>query len=312
MASPGEHRKMRLPSTDSLITFERAAKNLNFKKAAKELNMTPSAVSQQIAKLEASLGVELFSRNSKGVSVTEAGEVYIKEVHKALALLRTATRHAVETSKQQPIKIATYTPFSTYWLFPRVNELYEQDPTLSLDIESVTRQVDVTLRDADVMIEFGPLERAQEDGHLPLFPRTSRPLCSPEFLERHGPLQTVDDLRHVPLLHNLATEDEWLDWFAAAEGAADPPPAQHRFRDRGSCLSAAEKGLGVALGCTHLVQHDLREGKLITPFDTTVAYEEGYYVRISGAANRIQRVDKLLAWFRVKSQEVCGAMSDLK
>ncbi|MEM7076531.1 MAG: LysR substrate-binding domain-containing protein [Pseudomonadota bacterium] len=303
MARTREQRNLRLPSTDTLVTFERAAKNLNFKKAAKELNMTPSAVSQQISKLEASLGVELFNRSSKGVRITEAGAAYIKEVHKALALLRTATRHLVETSTQQPVRIAAYNPFSTYWLFPLVGELDEQYPNLSLDIESVTRLVDVTLRDADIIVEYGSLDRARKQGYVVLFPRTSTPVCSPAFLERHGPLTTKEDLRRVPLLHNMATEGEWHDWFAGLDSTFDPPPAQHRFRDRGSCLSAAEKSLGVALGCRNLLKYDIEAGNLIAPFEQCVVYESGYYVLVSGAAKRLNRVGKLLSWFRSKSQE---------
>ena len=49
------------------------------------------------------------------------------------------------------------------------------------------------------------------------------------------------------------TEDEWLEWFGAIGKAPDPPPAHHRFRDRRSSLSAAEKGLGLGLGCTNLL-----------------------------------------------------------
>lgn len=307
MAPIREHRRLRLPATDTLVTFERAAKNLNFKKAAKELNMTPSAVSQQISKLEASLGVELFHRSSKGVRLTDPGEAYIKEVHKALALLRTATRHIVDTSSQQPVKIAVYNPLSTYWLFPLVGELDKQYPDLSLEIESVTRLVDVTLRDADITVQFGPLSTANAEGHVVLFPRTSTPVCSPRFLERHGPLETIDDLSRVPLLHNLATEEEWIDWFEDIDDVTNLPPAQHRFWDRGSNLSAAEKGLGVALGCRNLLKYDLEAGNLIAPFEHNVIYDTGYYVQVSAAAKRRKRVGKLRSWLRSKGEDTVAS-----
>lgn len=303
MASIREQRRLRLPATDTLVTFERAAKNLSFKKAAKELNMTPSAVSQQISKLEASLGVELFRRSSKGVRLTESAAAYIKEVHRALALLRTATRHIVDTSNQQPVKIAAYNMLSTYWLFPLVGELDKQYTDLSLDIESVTRLVDVTLRDADIIVQFGPLNNANAEGHVVLFPRTSTPVCSPMFLERHGPLETIDDLLRVPLLHNLATEEEWIEWFAGIDDMTSPPPAQHRFRDRGSTLSAAENGLGVALGCRNLLKHDLEAGNLIAPFELSVTYDSGYYVQVSAAAKRLKRIERLLSWLRSKGED---------
>jgi len=70
----------RLPSLNTLRAFEAAARHLSFKTGASELGVTPGAVSQQVKKLEASLGVALFQRLPHGLLLTEAGETYLPRI----------------------------------------------------------------------------------------------------------------------------------------------------------------------------------------------------------------------------------------
>ena len=81
----------RLPSLNTLRAFEAAARHLSFKTAASELGVTPGAVSQQIKKLEASLGVDLFRRLSNGLLLTEAGETYLPRITQVFRDLTAAT-----------------------------------------------------------------------------------------------------------------------------------------------------------------------------------------------------------------------------
>lgn len=77
----------RLPPLSSLRVFEAAARHNSFRKAADELNLTASAVSHGIQTLENWLGVELFSRESRGLRLTDAGEIYAPLVNQALSVL---------------------------------------------------------------------------------------------------------------------------------------------------------------------------------------------------------------------------------
>ncbi|MCP5081682.1 MAG: LysR family transcriptional regulator [Alphaproteobacteria bacterium] len=81
----------RLPSLNALRAFEAAARNLSFKTAASELGVTPGAVSQQVKKLEASLGVALFSRLPHGLLLTVEGETYLPKISKIFEDLTDAT-----------------------------------------------------------------------------------------------------------------------------------------------------------------------------------------------------------------------------
>ncbi len=81
----------RLPSLNTLKAFEAAARHLSFKTAAGELGVTPGAISQQVKKLEASLGIDLFSRLPHGLLLTEAGETYLPRITQLFEDLTEAT-----------------------------------------------------------------------------------------------------------------------------------------------------------------------------------------------------------------------------
>ena len=81
----------RLPSLNTLRAFEAAARHLSFKTGASELGVTPGAVSQQVKKLEASLGVALFRRLPHGLLLTEAGETYLPRITQVFEDLTDAT-----------------------------------------------------------------------------------------------------------------------------------------------------------------------------------------------------------------------------
>ncbi|WP_136658767.1 LysR family transcriptional regulator [Nitratireductor sp. XY-223] len=81
----------RLPSLNSLRAFEAAARHLSFKTAASELGVTAGAVSQQVKKLEASLGIALFRRLPHGLLLTHEGEAYLPPITKVFADLTAAT-----------------------------------------------------------------------------------------------------------------------------------------------------------------------------------------------------------------------------
>ncbi len=81
----------RLPSLNTLRVFEAAARHLSFKTAASELGVTAGAVSQQVKKLEASLGVDLFRRLPHGLLLTVAGETYLPKITQVFEDLSEAT-----------------------------------------------------------------------------------------------------------------------------------------------------------------------------------------------------------------------------
>ena len=85
-------RLMRLPSTKTLRAFQLAARSGSFKTAASQLFLTPSAVSHQIRALEEELGVPLFHRGARTLTLTDAGSTYLEEIEFLFERLDAATR----------------------------------------------------------------------------------------------------------------------------------------------------------------------------------------------------------------------------
>src|SRR5437762_7980902 len=98
----------RLPALDLLVGFEAAARHLSFTKAGEELYLTQSAVSRQIKELEDQLGVALFQRRHRALSLTEAGQQFYASAAQALATMRTATeRLRASSGKRQVVSVTT-------------------------------------------------------------------------------------------------------------------------------------------------------------------------------------------------------------
>lgn len=83
---------MRKPNLNALRAFDAAARLGSFQAASGELHVTQGAIAQQIRKLEADLGLPLFIRAARGVTLTETGAAYHHEISKALSLIDRATR----------------------------------------------------------------------------------------------------------------------------------------------------------------------------------------------------------------------------
>lgn len=95
----------RLPSLNTLRAFEASARHLSFKIAASELGVTAGAVSQQVKKLEASLGVMLFRRLPHGILLTPEGEIYLPKIFKVFEELTEATETIAPKINSKKFKV---------------------------------------------------------------------------------------------------------------------------------------------------------------------------------------------------------------
>ena len=142
----------RLPSLNTLRAFEAAARHLSFKTGAAELGVTPGAISQQVKKLEASLGVALFRRLPHGLLLTEAGETYLPRITKIFEDLTEATEEIAPRINSRKFtvglcpKAAAALPL--HWPGERTAlRPYIRDRVRSSDIDLVRRdEVDCLIR----------------------------------------------------------------------------------------------------------------------------------------------------------------------
>ncbi|WP_081052176.1 choline sulfate utilization transcriptional regulator [Burkholderia vietnamiensis] len=269
-----------LPSMQALRAFESAARLQSFTAAARELGSTQPAVSQQVFQLEAELGVPLFERSPRGVTLTSDGQCLYEAVRTSLETLRGATATLRARREHGALTIVTDVGFATYWLMPRLAGLKRVMP--DVDVRVVTSQdYDVQRDHADIAILFG-------DGHWPsctaarLFPESVTPVCAPAFHAAHAHVARPEHLHALPLLHVQPTHPErWLSWAGWFDAHGLDAPAAARgvtFNSYALVIHAALLGEGVALGWSPLVDELVASGQLVKLVDAPVVTSRGYFL----------------------------------
>lgn len=256
-----------LPPFPALRAFESAGRLLGFTRAAEELCVTPSAISHQVKLLEGWLGVKLFERAGRQITLTPRGRELYLTAGKCLDDLSIAfrvARHRGTRRDRQRLHVCADAGFVELWLAKRLPDLLTQAPELAIEVSWGSGAEDYKKFRPDIVLHYG-----RADG-LP-YERVSQwrfhefAVCSAALIQRVGSLSNVTDLLHAPLLHERSTEF-WMHWLTWA-GLQDVEGAERGpiYPCASTCLQAAVSGLGVAL-VDELVAGDLLvSGQLVKP-----------------------------------------------
>ncbi len=248
-----------LPPVANLMAFEAVARRRSFALAAAELHLTASAVSHQIARLEADLGVRLLERSAHGVRLSTAGEQYLGRIGGALSAIAAATddlKQGVGTS----LYVHSSPSIASLWLMPRLKGFAQACPDISLNLSAAHTHSDFALGQADLDIRYG-VPRWPNVVIEPLFEERIVPLASPAFIREHR-LKQVEQLPQVPLIQSNVNLVQWSDWFAEYAGQRAPERFSLRFDRALMAVDAAIQGLGVALESATLAGRHIAEGRL--------------------------------------------------
>jgi DNA-binding transcriptional LysR family regulator len=180
---------------DKLRIFHAVADAGSLTHAGDALRLSQSAVSRQIRALEESLNTTLFHRHARGLILTEQGELLFdatKSMNKRLDAAAARIRDSEEEVFGE-LRVTTTTGFGTLWLAPRLPKLYEKYPDLKIDLMLEERVLDLPMREADVAIRMK--EPSQADLiRKRLMSVRMRLYASPEYLERNGTPETLEDM----------------------------------------------------------------------------------------------------------------------
>src|SRR6201993_4618723 len=189
----------RLPSLNGLRAFEAAARHMSFTVAASELNVTQTAISHQIRRLGEELGVYLFARRNRSLSLTPEAAEYLPGVRAAFNDLRLATDRLLRRDDDHVLTVSTLASLAAKWLLPRLTAFQEAHPGIDVPITTSTALVDFKNGDVDAAIRYGrgnwPGLRAEWLMADELFP-----VCSPRLLQGEKPLHCPEDLAQHTLL----------------------------------------------------------------------------------------------------------------
>jgi LysR family glycine cleavage system transcriptional activator len=253
--------------------FESAARHLSFTRAAEEMHVTQSAMSRQVAALEADLGHRLFVRKTRALELTVAGATLLRSVHQALGILDRTVGDIRGRADAQRVVLTTYPSFASLWLVPRLAIFQRAQPGIELRINADERRLDLEAEGIDIALRRCPAQDAPGGATL-LWDEDITPALSPELLNRHGGrLAAPADLLRLPLIEideDLPgeTEGAWKLWFEFAGSELDPgatPPAIV-FAYVDQSMHAAARGQGVVLARRPFRDDMVAEGQLVLPF----------------------------------------------
>ena len=283
-----------LPPVTGLLAFEAVARRRSFAIAAAELHLTASAVSHQVARMEADLGVRLFERSAHGVRLSTAGEQYLERVAGALSAISAATED-LRQGMANSLYVHAAPSLASLWLMPRLRAFAQAHPDVALNLSAAHTHSDFALGQADVDIRYG----VPQWGDLvvePLFEERIVPLASAAFIREHR-LKRIEQLLDVPLIQSNVSVVQWSDWLAAFSDKRAPERFTLRFDRAQMSLDAATQGLGVALESATNAEGHLADGRLKPVFglDKSIRVKAHFAVYPARHARR-PPVAAFLAW----------------
>ncbi len=257
---------------DKLRVFHCVATALSFTRAGEILNLSQSAVSRQISALEEGLQVSLFSRHSRGLTLTEQGDILFRTASEVLAQLSSAENALLESKERPrgPLKITTPVGFGTMWLTPRLREFSDAYPEIILTLLADDRELDLTKREADVAIRSFPAK------HPDLIQKKLTVLnnsiyASNEYLRLHRVPKKPQSLQEHRLVlfdeeqkHPFAEVNWILKTFPLKEN-----PLKPRFKINSliGMLKAVESGVGVCGLPDYMVKGNPNLSKVLPDLD---------------------------------------------
>ncbi|MEI6002853.1 transcriptional regulator GcvA [Paraburkholderia bengalensis] len=286
---------LRLPPLNALRFFEAAARHGSFKLAAAELNVTPSAVSHGIVALEDALGVALFVREPRKLSLTPAGEQYFPYIAEAFSLIALGTQRLPDGRAHRAVSVSCAPTFAVRWLVPRLHAFRAQWPGIDVSIDTSRRQVGFPLDGFDfgIRLSRGPVPGSEWSR---LFGERLVPVCSPAYrdtlLDAHGRV----DLRRAALIHVDTASEDWQAWLDGA-GIVDIDASRGlRFDTIQLALEAAATGMGVAIGRRPLVNAELDAGTLVEAGAPAVDAKTAYWLVSAEGADEQPDLQAFRRW----------------
>lgn len=266
----------KLPPLAALRAFEAAARHLSFRRAAEELAVTPTAISHQIRLLEETLGLALFERHTRRVSLTASGNALFPALRNGFDAFAEAIAGLYPQSKRRAVTLTATTLLTARRLIPRIGAFRERHSDFEIRLHAAETVVDLHGGVADAAVRYG---RGPFPGLI------AHHLCDELFGVVCSPLLRVTEPRDLDdntLLHaewHLQSDrtPNWRRWKQEAQADWLDIERGPHFTDESHAIQAAIAGQGVAVASLVLLRDELASGVLVQPFGPVIS-GDGYYL----------------------------------
>jgi len=257
----------------SIESFVKAVQGGSIAAGARLQGITPAAASQNIQRLEKSLGTRLLIRTTRNLALTESGEIYYSEVRDIVESLARA-QSAIGEFQGQPqgrIKIGCSVAFGRHVLMPLIPAFTRKYPKVSVEIILSDGNVDHVSEDIDISIRF---KQQLEPGLVARKIATVPVLfcASPSYLKEKGiPKEPQELLEHDCLVFRVPVDGRLLTWAFLQNGLRYEPEIRPSIvcNDIDSLCKLAIEGAGIARLASFIANDEIKKGSLIALFQAS-------------------------------------------
>jgi DNA-binding transcriptional LysR family regulator len=253
-----------MDSLNGFVVFVQVAETRSFVAAGRLLGVSASAVGKSVARLEDKLGVRLFHRSTRSVTLTAEGTLFLERSRRILSEIEAAELELSQATTAPRGRLRVSLPLVSSLVLPVLGEFMREYPEIELDLDFTDRMVDVIEEGFDAVLRTGdPTDSRLSARRLGSF--RSMLVASPDYLTRRGTPKIPADLLEHTCLHYRFPNSGKLEPWALRRAAGEPEltlPSSMICNNIETRVCFALQGLGVAYLPEFSIREPLADGRL--------------------------------------------------
>lgn len=292
---------------NQLMMFHTIAQEGSITAAARKLEIAPPSVSQALKMLEEQLGLPLFTRTTRRIELTEAGQLLYERTLASMSELNLAVESVSDLSRVPSGKVRITVPRFVYQslLKPIYIEFCQRYPSIQLEISVSDKAIDIIRDGFDMGIRFGDrVEEGMIARQLTL-PVKEALFASPGYVEQHGLPKTPDDLKqHKLIQYRFISSNQVapLNLNNQGETITVNMPTALIVNDTDVMIDAAHNGLGIGRIVTPMVEEGFKKGEIVPVLEEYWQPYSGLYVYFHKNTQKAKRVRVLIDFLLEKAE----------
>lgn len=256
-----------MASFELIVSFASAARHASFASAARDLGLSPSAIAKNVARLESHLGVRLFHRTTRQVTLSPDGEEFYARCQRILDEVESldAAAAGAHAGLRGTLRIDMPATYGRQVVLPVLARLKQQHAELKIDARFTDHVVDIVKEGLDAAVRIG--KPADNRLVARMFDQQVILTCaSPAYLEQHGEPRSPDKLAgHACLVfRNPSTgRDRPWEFRVGRREVSLTPASDMRLGDGEALVQAAVAGLGLIQIPSYIAGNDVKRGTLV-------------------------------------------------
>ncbi len=243
--------------------FLRIADEGSLTAAARAMEGSLPAVVRALAALEAYLGVRLFNRTTRRISLTEEGKHYLENCRQVLAAVDDAETALIAGAAEPAGNLAITAPvlFGQMYVTPSVTRFVQRYDKMRCNVMLLDRVVNLLEEGMDVGIRIGPLEDSSLIAQ-PLGSMRRMVVASPDYLRRHGPPKHPKELLKANCIRFSASTGPWWTFYEGSKQFNVAVTGNLDFNQAAPALDACLAGLGFGMFISYQIAPYLKQKRL--------------------------------------------------